>query len=99
MQGIDGPDDLYLDVLVLDPSGVPFPALGNRVLGEPCDIIRSAPPGIAGDDPGDQGVEGRDVCNRRGQFADCGLGDTLLDKISHFVFSPAPFQGCDEVKR
>jgi len=86
--GIDGPDNLCLDVLVLDPCGVPFPALGNRVLGDSCDIIRSATPGIAGDDPGDQGVEGRDVCNRRGQFADCGLGDTLLDKISHFVSLP-----------
>ena len=85
-------DNLGFHVLELDPCGISFTALAHRVLGDAADIVGSAAPRVAGDDSGDQGVEGRDVCNRRSQFADCSLRNALLNKISHFLLAPALYR-------
>jgi hypothetical protein len=67
-------------------------ALADRALGDASDIVGGAAPRVDGDDPCNQGVERGDVLNRYGELSHCGLGDALLNKISHFLLAPALFR-------
>ena len=77
-------DDLRL-VVLLDPGGVALAADRDRVLRDPAEIVGGAPPGVPGDDPGDQGVEAGNVSDRCRELPHCGLCDALLNEISHSV--------------
>ena len=89
---INGTDDLGFVVLEFDTCSISLAGLGNRALGDTGNFVRGAAPGVAAQDGCNDGVESGDALNGCSEFPDCGLGDALLNKVSHSVSLP-PFAG------